>query len=318
MPLIGRSDLETFPVVLGGNTFGWTSDDAGSFAVLDAFTAAGGNHVDTADGYSHWVPGNSGGESEEVLGRWFARGNRDRVTLATKVSSHPGFTGLVPETISAAAEASLRRLGTDRIDLYYAHYDDPDTPIEESVAAFDALVRAGKVRHVGLSNFSPDRLEEWVAVATATGAAPPVAFQLHYNLLHRAGYEREFAPVAARHGIGVLPYFSLAAGLLTGKYTHAEQVAGTDRERQMKAYLHEATFDVVGALVEVADGLGAEPASVALAWLRTRPDVVAPVASARNPDQLAPLLAAADLELPADAVERLDRASDPAGADAGR
>ena len=186
MSTLGNSGIEVFPLNLGGNTFGWTSDEATSFQVLDAFTEAGGNFVDTADGYSAWVPGNSGGESETIIGKWLAaRGNRDSVVIATKVSQHPQFRGLAAATVAAAADASLARLGTDRIDLYYAHFDDRDTPLEETVGAFDALVKAGKVRAVGVSNYTGDRIREWFEIARRNDFALPVAVQPHYNLVTR-------------------------------------------------------------------------------------------------------------------------------------
>lgn len=308
-----KPELGNFPLVLGGNTFGWTSDQKASFAVLDAFAAAGGAMVDTADGYSFWVKGNAGGESEAVIGAWLSeRGRRDDIHVATKVSTHPEYKGLAASTIEAAAEASLRRLQTDHIDLYYAHYDDPDVPLEESIEAFEKLIAAGKVRHLGLSNFSAARAEEWMRLAAAAGATLPVVLQPHYNLLRRGPYERDYAPLAKKYELGVLPYFALAAGLLTGKYTEAAQVRGTAREPLMAGYLDDSTFAIVGTLVEVAAELNYPAAAVALAWLRTRPHVLAPVASARDAGQLDALLLAGDLQLPADVVARLNQVSEPA------
>ncbi|MBK1789179.1 aldo/keto reductase [Prauserella cavernicola] len=312
MTFLGSTRLDALPLALGGNTFGWTSDEPTSFAVLDAFLDAGGTLVDTADGYSHWVPGNEGGESETVIGAWFStRGRRDDVLLATKVSSHPAYRGLSAANVVAAADASLRRLRTDHIDLYYAHFDDSETPLEETVAAFAALVDQGKVRQVGLSNYSPERIDKWISVAGGLGVAAPVALQPHYNLLHRAEYESGYAPLAEKHQLAVFPYFGLAAGLLTGKYADRDAIADADRERQVTRYLRAGTFDVVGELVAVAEQVGAEPAAVALAWLRSRPGVAAPLASARVVEQLGALLTSATLNLPAEALERLDRASTP-------
>src|ERR1700677_366609 len=218
MAVIGKSDLVVFPIGLGGNTFGWTSDKETSFSVLDGYVAGGGNFIDTADAYSAWVPGHSGGESEAILGRWIAaRKNRGRVVVATKVSQHPAFKGLSAKNIRAAAEASLTRLGTDVIDLYYAHRDD-GTPLEETLSAFDAPVKEGKGRSVPASNHSAARLTEALAVAKKNGLTPYVALQPHYNLMDRAEYERDLAPVCERERLACVPYYGLAKGFLTGKY----------------------------------------------------------------------------------------------------
>ena len=310
MTVIGSSDLDVFPLGLGGNTFGWTSDRDTSFAVLDAFTAAGGNHVDTADSYSAWVPGNSGGESETIIGEWLAaRGNRDSVVIATKVSRHPKFRGLSRGNVLAAADASLARLRTDYIDLYYVHYDDPDVPVAEAVGVFGELQKAGKIRHVGLSNFTAPRLREWFAAAAAEGLAAPVALQPHYNLVERQAYETSLAPVAAEFGLGVLPYYALASGFLAGKYRSAADQAGAARQQAAARYLTPAGLRVLAALDSVAADHGVSPATVALAWLRTRPGVVAPLASARTIEQLPALLASAALDLTPDEIEVLDEAS---------
>lgn len=310
MPTIGRSDLDIFPLVLGTNTFGWTADTDAAFEVLDAFTAAGGSMVDSADGYSRWVPGNSGGESETIIGQWMAsHGARDRVVVATKVSTHPDFKGLAAANVKAAAEASLGRLQTDRIDLYYAHWDDAEAPLEETAAAFDELVREGKVRWIAVSNYSADRIEQWMRIAEENGLAKPVAVQPHYNLLARQPFESEIAPVAEKHGLSVLPYYGLAAGMLTGKYRKAEDLEGADRAAQAGRYLSDSTFGVIDTLVNTAESLGVAPATVALAWLRSRPTVAAPIASARHTGQLDALIAAAELDLPADAIARLDAVS---------
>jgi aryl-alcohol dehydrogenase-like predicted oxidoreductase len=310
MTIIGSSSLDVFPLGLGGNTFGWTSDKETSFAVLDAYVAGGGNSVDSADAYSAWVPGHVGGESETIIGEWTAaRGNRDSVIIATKVFSHPQFRGLSPKNVLAAADASLARLRTDRIDLYYAHRDDPDVPVAEAAGAFHELQVAGKIRYVGLSNYTAPRLREWLAVAAAEGFAPPVAIQPHYNLMERTAYESALAPVAAEFGLGVLPYYGLASGFLAGKYRSASDHAGAARQPGASRYLTPAGLAVLAALDSVAADRGVAPATVALAWLRTRPNVVAPLASARTVDQLGALLAAAALDLTADEVKALDAAS---------
>ena len=310
MSTLGNSGIEVFPLNLGGNTFGWTSDEATSFQVLDAFIEAGGNFVDTADGYSAWVPGNSGGESETIIGKWLAaRGNRDSVVVATKVSQHPQFRGLAATNVAAAADASLTRLGTDRIDLYYAHYDDQNTPLEETAGAFDALVKAGKVRAIGVSNYTPERIREWFEIARRNDFTLPVALQPHYNLVERKTYERDFAPIAAAEGLAVLPYYGLASGFLTGKYRTTDDLSNGPRGGGAKTYLTEDGLAVIKVLSDIADTHGVAPATVALAWLRGRPDVAAPIASARTVEQLPALIASATLELTADDIAALDDAS---------
>jgi len=313
MTVIGSSDLDVFPLGLGGNTFGWTSDEETSFAVLDAYVGGGGNLIDTADSYSAWVPGNAGGESETIIGEWTAaRRNRDSVIIATKVDRHPQFRGLSRSNVLAAADASLSRLRTDRIDLYYVHYDDPDVPVAEAAGVFSELRKAGKIRYVGLSNFTAPRLREWFTVSAAEGFAPPVALQPHYNLVERAAYETSLAPVAAEFGLGVLPYYALASGFLAGKYRSASDHAGAARQPGATRYLTSPTGPAVLAALDsiVANrGGGVPPATVALAWLRSRPNVVAPLASARTVDQLPALLASATLDLTAGEIEALDQAS---------
>ncbi|SMQ59401.1 aldo/keto reductase [Agreia sp. VKM Ac-1783] len=310
MTVIGSSDLTVFPLALGANTFGWTSDEASSHEVLDAFVAGGGDLIDTADVYSAWVPGNTGGESESIIGRWMAdRGNRSNVVVSTKVSQHPEFSGLSAANVAAAADASLARLATDYIDLYYAHYDDENTPLEETVAAFDALVTAGKIRYVGISNFSAERVSEWVGIARRNGFAAPVALQPHYNLVHRSDFEEHLAPVAERAQLGVLPYFGLASGFLTGKYRTAADLDQSSRGAGVKDYLTDEGLGVVSALATIADARGVAIASVALAWLLARPTVVAPIASARTRAQLPDLLEGARLELTEQEIALLDDAS---------
>ncbi|WP_333744718.1 aldo/keto reductase [Streptomyces ardesiacus] len=307
---LGSSDLEVFPLALGGNVFGWTADRAGSFAVLDAYTAAGGNFVDTADSYSAWVDGNSGGESETVLGAWLAaRGNRDDVVLATKVSQHPEYPGLSAANIKAAADASLRRLGTDHIDLYYTHFDKPEVPVEEIVGALDELVRAGKVRYIAASNISAERLAASLEFSDREGLARYVALQPHYNLVSRDTYEGGLRDLAERAGLAAVPYYALASGFLTGKYRPGTAV---DSPRAGGAARHLETGRgrrVLAALDEIAEAHDAPVATVALAWLAAQPTVVAPIASARTVEQLPALLGVAELDLTADEVARLTRAS---------
>ena len=310
---IGSSDLEVFPLSLGGNVFGWTADRETSFDVLDRYTAAGGNFVDTADGYSAWVPGNTGGDSERILGEWFeARGNRDQVVLATKVSQHPDFKGLAADNIRRAADASLERLKSDYIDLYYAHFDDETVPLEETVAALSGLVDAGKVRYIGISNYSPERIEEWFQITEREGLHRAVALQPHYNLVER-GYETTYRPIAEREGLGVMPYFALAAGFLTGKYRDGVTVDSA-RAGGAAKYLDDTGRAVLSALDEVAAAHGASVASVALAWLAAQPTITAPIASARTTEQLPDLLASVELELTGDELEALAGASEAAKA----
>jgi aryl-alcohol dehydrogenase-like predicted oxidoreductase len=307
---IGSTDLEVFPLALGGNVFGWTADAETSFAVPDAFTAAGGNLVDTADVYSAWAPGNSGGESEQIIGEWTARrGRRDDLVIATKVSRHPDAQGLSRASIRRGIEGSLRRLRTDHVDLYYAHYDDPDTPIEETVAALGELVTEGKARYLALSNYTADRVQQALAIADATGSARFVALQPHYNLVHRGTYEGDLRDLAEREGLAAVPYYALASGFLTGKYRDGAARGDSPRAGAAAAYLDDRGRRVLAALDEVAAAHDAKVATVALAWLAAQPTVVAPIASARTVDQLPDLLAVADLDLTADEVDRLTRAS---------
>ncbi|MBL3699175.1 aldo/keto reductase [Leucobacter luti] len=310
---IGTSAIDIAPLALGGNVFGWTADRAASFEVLDAFVAGGGDFVDTADGYSHWVPGHTGGESETIIGEWLAaRGTRDRVVLATKVSTHPEFAGLAAANVRAAADASLARLGTDRIDLYYAHFDDAETPLEETVAAFSELVDAGKVRAIGVSNYTAERVAEWFRIARDGGYHLPVALQPHYNLVEREFETNGLRAVAESEALSVFPYFSLAKGFLAGKYREAADATAPGASARAEgaiAYLDDRGRAVLGALDEVAAAHGAELASVSLAWLRQQPTVGAPIASARSTEQLPALLAALSLELSQAELDRLAAAS---------
>jgi aryl-alcohol dehydrogenase-like predicted oxidoreductase len=307
---LGTSGLEVFPLALGGNVFGWTADERESFAVLDAYTAAGGNFVDTADSYSAWAEGNEGGESESIIGRWLkARGNRSEVVIATKVSQHPEFRGLSGTNIKAAAEASLRRLGTDHIDLYYTHYDQPDTPVEEILLALDQLVREGKVRAVAASNITAERLQESLDFSEREGFARYAAVQPHYNLVSRDTYEGPLRDVAERAGLAAVPYYALASGFLTGKYRPGATV---DSPRAAGAGRHlesERGRRVLTVLDEIAASRGVAVASVALAWLAAQPTVAAPIASARVVEQLPALVAGAELRLGDAELARLDAAS---------
>ncbi|MFD4999737.1 aldo/keto reductase [Streptomyces buecherae] len=306
-------DIEVFPLSLGGNVFGWGADEAQSFAILDAYTEAGGNFVDTADVYSAWVPGNSGGESETIIGNWLAaRGRRDEVVVATKVGGgSPERRGLRAEVIKADVEASLRRLRTDYIDLYYTHYDDESLPVEDFLTTLDGLVRQGKVRQIAASNITAARLTEALDASEREGLARYVALQPHYNLVSRDTYEGELSRVAAERGLATVPYFALAAGFLTGKYRPGSTREGSVRAESVQRYLDsERGPRVLAALDEVAAAHGGvEIATVALAWLAAQPTVVAPIASARTLEQLPPLLAVADLELTASEIAALTEAS---------
>jgi aryl-alcohol dehydrogenase-like predicted oxidoreductase len=298
MPMIGTTDLDVFPVCLGGNVFGWTADEHQSFSVLDAYAAAGGNFVDTADIYSR-------GNSERIIGNWLAaRGNRHEMVIATKVG---GAGGLSAGNIERSAEESLRRLRTERIDLYYAHFDDPATPLDETLGAFDALVRGGKVRHAAASNYAAPRLAEALAVSEDRGLTRYAALQTHYNLVEREGYEGELAELCAREGLACLPYFALAKGFLTGKYRPGVDV-DSPRAPRASAYLDDTGLALLTALDEIAATHQTTVAAVSLAWLLAQPTVAAPIASARTPAQLADWLPAADLTLSAQELQRLSLA----------
>jgi aryl-alcohol dehydrogenase-like predicted oxidoreductase len=298
------------PLVLGGNVFGWSADRDASFAVLDAFLDAGGSQIDTADSYSRSAPGNSGGESETILGQWLtSRGCRGRVFLATKVGSLPPLDNLRADTITRAVEDSLRRLQTDYIDLYWAHKDDPNAPQEETLAAFDTLVRAGKVRYLGASNFSAERLQSALDLAAERDLAGYVAVQPHYNLLEHAEWENGAGKVALANRLATWPYFGLAAGFLTGKYRPGVEVESV-RSRSVARYLNERGFRVLAELDRVAEAHQVSVAAVALRWLAQQPGVLAPIASARNPEQLKDLLQVGDFNLNPDELAALRAATD--------
>ena len=308
---IGTSDLQIgVPLALGANPFGWTADEPTAHAVLDAFTAGGGTLIDTADSYGRQPDGSRGEASERMIGSWLARtGRRDDVLIVTKVSRHPRLQGLAPPTIARAAAGSLQRLGTDRIDLYFAHFDDADTPLAETFAAFDALITQGAIRHYGLSNYTPERIVEAFQVIRDNGLREPVCLQPEYSLMARGGYESGYAPIAEREGLGVLVYFALASGFLTGKYGRDADVTGLPRGGMVRDHLNDRGFAVVDALREVAAAHGAEPASVALAWLLAQPAVTAPIASASRPEQVDALLAGTAVELTDEELALLTKVS---------
>ncbi len=313
---IGTSSLEVAPLAFGGNVFGWTVDEPTAFSLLDAFVDAGFNLIDTADIYARWVPGNRGGESETVIGRWLKQrgpGLRERVVIATKGGSamdpNSRKKDLSRPYLLGAVDDSLRRLGIDCIDLYQSHYDDPDTPVEETLETYGQLVQAGKIRFVGASNFTPARLEESLRASSRHGYPAYVSLQPEYNLYNRAGFEAELLPLCLAHNLGVLNYYALASGFLTGKYRSAADLAGSPRGRSVQKYLDERGFRILAALDEVAAQYQTTPASIAVAWLLGRPAVSAPIASATSLPQLEALLEAARLRLDAPAVKRLDEAS---------
>jgi aryl-alcohol dehydrogenase-like predicted oxidoreductase len=299
MRTIDGTDLSVFELCLGTNPFGWTASEEESFAVLDAYVAAGGNFIDTADAYSVWAEGHVGGEAETVIGHWLAsRGNRDGLVIATKVGS---LGGLSAENISQRVDDSLERLGIDQIDLLYAHRDDPNTSLEETVRALDVAVKEGKARHIAASNYEPARLAQALEISEREGLSRFVVFQPHYNLLER-GYEETLAALVERHGLACVPYFGLAKGFLTGKYRHGSDGVSARGRLDGSAYMDDRGWRVLGAVDEIAHAHGTADAAVALAWLLAQPTVLVPIASARTPEQLAdqlPMvrLALSDLEL---------------------
>jgi aryl-alcohol dehydrogenase-like predicted oxidoreductase len=309
---LGHTDMHVAPLMLGGNVFGWTIDQPTSFAVLDAFVARGFNFIDTADVYSRWKPGNHGGESESVIGEWFAHsGKRDKVVIATKVGMDlgDGKKGLAGKYILEAAEASLRRLKTDYIDLYQSHVDDPAVPLDETLKAYRQLIEQGKVRAIGASNYSGARLREAVELAQRDGLPVYQTLQPHYNLYDRTEFEQDQQPAAKELGIGVIPYFSLASGFLTGKYQTAEDAKGKNRESRVMKYFDERGMKILKALAEVEQGTGAKQATISLAWLLAQPTILAPIASATSVEQLEALTAAPELTLSAEGLAKLDAAS---------
>jgi aryl-alcohol dehydrogenase-like predicted oxidoreductase len=312
---LGKSDLNVPVLCLGGNVYGWTLSEAESFRQLDAALEAGLNFIDTADVYSRWAPGHQGGESETILGKWLAKGNkRSNVIVATKlgIEMGEGKKGLSPAYIAQAVEDSLRRLQTDYIDLYQAHRDDEETPLEETLSAFDKLVQQGKVRHIGASNFSGPRLEKALRTSKDNGLVSYVSLQPQYNLVAREDFETNLLPVVKEHGLGVIPYYSLAAGFLTGKYRSKQDAEGKARGGTVAKYLNDWGFSVVRVLDEVAKAHNSTPGRVALAWLMVQPGVTAPIASATSEDHLNDLIEATKLSLDHALLEKLNAISTPA------
>jgi aryl-alcohol dehydrogenase-like predicted oxidoreductase len=307
---IGNSELQVAPLMFGGNVFGWTADEATSFALLDAFVDAGLDFIDTADVYSAWVPGNQGGESETILGKWFRRsGKRDRIVLATKVAKHPERKGLSAGNIKAAVEDSLRRLQTDYIDVYFSHEDALDTPLAETLGAYQRLIDAGKVRVVGASNYSGARIREALAVSRQHGLPEYQIIQPEYNLYDREAYETDLEPVVLAEHLSSVVYYSLASGFLSGKYRSSADLSKSARGSRVEKYLNERGTRILDALDTVADQHGSTLAAVALAWLIARPSVTAPIASATSVQQLESLTAAVHLMLTGADMRLLDDAS---------
>jgi aryl-alcohol dehydrogenase-like predicted oxidoreductase len=309
---LGSSGLQIVPLVLGGNVFGWTIDEDKSFEILDAFVDRGFNCIDTADVYSSWVPGHTGGESETILGKWFARsGKRSKVILATKVGMEMPDTGkgLKKEYILREVEQSLQRLQTDVIDLYQSHKDDESTPIDETLEAYGELLKSGKVRAIGASNYTGERLEHAMSVAKHLNLPAYTTLQPDYNLYDRQQYETDLAPVAAKYTLGVIPYFSLASGFLTGKYQSLEDTKGKNRGSRVEKYFDDRGHRILSALRQVSDETGAQQASIALAWLLAQPTITAPIASATSTRQLEALFAAVDLNLTGAQLKTLTDAS---------
>ena len=308
---LGNSGIAIAPLVLGGNVFGWSADESASFAVLDAFVGEGLDCIDTADTYSGWVPGNRGGESETIIGRWLKQsGKRDKVVIATKVAKWSQRKGLSPANIAAAADDSLRRLGIERIDVYFAHEDDPSVPLEDTLGAFARLIEAGKVRTIGASNYSAARLAQALAVSAKHQLPRYEVLQPEYNLVARQGYEAELEPLARREHLGVVCYYALASGFLTGKYRDERDLAkSAARGGAVAKYLNPRGKRILAALDEVAATHRATPAQVALAWLIAKPTITAPIASATSAAQVHEIAAAVRLALSADEIARLDEAS---------
>jgi aryl-alcohol dehydrogenase-like predicted oxidoreductase len=314
MRRLGQSSLQVPPVTLGCNVFGWTADEKTSFSLLDAWLDAGFNFLDTADAYSRWHTGNSGGESETIIGKWMrARNNRDKILLGTKLGIEivPGKKGLSRAYMRQAVEDSLRRLQTEYIDLYQSHRDDPETPIEETLSAYGDLIKQGKVREIGASNFSAERLAESLKISTDKGLPRYQSLQPIYNLVERAQFEGPLEALCLREKVGVICYYSLASGFLTGKYRSRADTADRPRGAGVAKYLNDHGFGVLKALDEVAKRYEAKPGQIAIAWLIARPSVTAPIASATNLEQLAELVEAAEIELDAESIEKIDAASKP-------
>jgi len=309
---IGETDLQVAPFNLGGNVFGWTLDEEKSFEILDAFTEAGFDFIDTADMYSYWVDGGAGGQSETIIGKWLkARGNRNKVVIATKVGGPTGVNNIdvSRKHILEAVEKSLERLQTDYIDLYYTHYDNEKTPVEETLGAYDELIKAGKIKHIAASNLSPERLRESLELSDKNKLPKYQALQPLYNLVERKGYEKGYAPIVAQHGLTVFPYYALAAGFLTGKYRSEADFSKSPRGQGAAKYLNEQGLNILHALDQIAEKHNTVPASVALAWLSAQPNIGGPVASATSRKQLQQILSSTSLNLDQVDLELLDQAS---------
>ena len=309
---LGRSGLSTAPLALGGNVFGWTADEPTSFAILDRFVDLGFNLIDTANSYSTWVPGHAGGESETIIGKWFKRGGRrDAVTIATKVGMKmDGEEGLKPAQIERHVEASLRRLQTDRIDLYQTHKDDLGTPVEETLEALGRLVKSGKVRAIGASQYGPERLRESLEASKRLGLPRYETLQPELNLYDRAGFQEKLLPVAQEYGLAVIPFFGLAKGFLSGKYRTLEETEGRPRAAGLKKYFEgDRGMRILAALDAVGQRIGATPAQVSIAWIMAQPTVAAPIVSATSVAQLDEIAKAAQVKLDGEALAELDRAS---------
>ena len=309
---LGTTDLYVYPITFGGNVFGWTIDEKKSFELLDAFTGAGFNFIDTADVYSRWAQGNKGGESETIIGNWMKKNkNRSKVIIATKVGSDmgDGKKGLKKKYILQAAEDSLKRLQTDHIDLYQTHFDDESTPIEETLDAYQQLIKEGKVRHIGASNLTAERLKESLQIAQENGLPLYETFQPHYNLYEREAFENGLEPLCLGNNLGVLNYYSLASGFLTGKYRSKADLDKSQRGGGVAKYLDERGFKILAALDEVAKKLNTTQATVALAWLIHRPSVTAPIVSATSIEQLISIMDAPELEITAHEIELLTQES---------
>jgi aryl-alcohol dehydrogenase-like predicted oxidoreductase len=309
---LGNTDLMVTPVTFGGNVFGWTIDEVTSFEILDGFVEAGFNFIDTADVYSKWAPGNKGGESETIIGKWMkARNNRSSIVLATKLGSDmgEGKKGLSKKYVTEAIDASLLRLQTDYVDLYQSHYDDPETPVEETLEAFDQLIKAGKIRWIGASNFSAERLKESLEASKKLSLPKYQTFQPEYNLYNRKKFETEYEQICVDNQLGVINYYALASGFLSGKYRSEADLGKSARGGGMKDYMNDRGFRILKALDEVSEQYNSSPASVALAWLIARPSVTSPIASVTNLNQLQDLTRAASLKLDMEGISILDEAS---------
>jgi aryl-alcohol dehydrogenase-like predicted oxidoreductase len=309
---LGNSGLEVSPLCFGCNVFGWTADEPTSFSLLDSLVSSGFNFIDTADVYSRWAPGNSGGESETIIGRWLKRtGAREKLIIATKVGMEmgPNQKGLSKPYILSAVEDSLRRLQTDYIDLYQSHTDDPDTPLEETLEAYAELIKQGKVKAIGASNYKAERLSQALQLSEQTGLPRYESLQPNYNLYDRVDYEKALEPLCLEKGVGVISYFSLAKGFLTGKYRSESDLSKSPRGQGVKQYLNERGFRILNALEQVAETHNSTPARVALAWLIARPSITAPIASATSLEQLNDLVESAKLELDQNSIELLNQAS---------